>query len=365
MQTSERIKLIVHKVHEWIGLRTGSLEGAIEKTVGNGLFPLVDIRYAVQCLGKRVGERVLSEWAKKAGIPEEVTGEQKIVCLHAGNLPLVGFQETLACLIAGVRYYGKISRKDPYLLPAFLQLFRDTPLSENIHTEMLLESYDNLDADAVIFSGSADSIPEIKSVIEQKQIAKNKARFLTRTARFSMAYMDKLTDKTGPRLAEAVLRYNGRGCRSVVVIVSPLLLNDVAGKLSDYFEAYWTLNPTWKEVSSLNRYHYAYNRAIGRDQLQLEHLIVEQGDPVLDNEDVIYWVPGDLNTVQRLAVSFGSELQSIYMNGRKKHIKVRSGRIESLADAQCPPITWRPDGVDILAWLRAGLTTGAGTDEII
>lgn len=357
MHTNERIKLIVSKLHEWISPRHGNLEGAIEKTVDQGLFPLVDIRHAVRCHKKRISEQALRDWAKKAGVEDEMPDERKILCLHAGNLPLVGLQDVIACMVSGVQYFGKISRKDPHLIPAFLRQFHDTPLSEKVHTELMLESYENLEADAVTFSGSDSTVPEVKSIIRKMNIADEDARFLIRSAHFSIAYIDKVTDKNGPQLAEAILRYNGRGCRSVAVIVSPLSLSDVAGKLTSHFETYWTMNPTWKVLSSLNRYRFAYNRAVGKEQLLLEHLIIEEGMPEMNNDEVIYWVRGNHDTVRDLAKQFGSEIQNIYITGRRQ-IKGMKDRVEPLENAQCPPINWKPDGVDVLAWLQTGTASG-------
>ena len=44
--------------------------------------------------------------------------------LHAGNLPLVGFQDVLAVLLSGAGYAGKLSRKDPWLIASFFDVLR-------------------------------------------------------------------------------------------------------------------------------------------------------------------------------------------------------------------------------------------------
>lgn len=357
MNTGERIKLVVSKINEWFSPRNGSLEGAIERTVDEGLFPLVDVRYAVDALKERIREQSLREWAEKAKVPEEGFPEQKVLCLHAGNLPLVGFQDVVACLVSGVQYFGKVSRKDPHLISSFVRQFKDTSLSEQLYKETRLESYENLNADSVIFSGSKKSVPGIKSVIQKSNIARHNSRYLIRTAYFSMAYVDKLNNRIGRDLASAILRYNGKGCRSVAVVVSPLSLSEVKETLAHFLESYWTINPTWREPSPVNRYRFAYNEAVEKDQMLLEHLIIEEGDPSMDNDDVVYWVKGDLDTVKDMADNFGPALQNIYVTEKRK-VTGHEDKIEALENAQRPHLNWKPDGVDILEWLCADFTTG-------
>ena len=87
-----------------------------------GLFSFEDIKFQIRALKENIDSGQVKEWAKRAELGERKNSfNQKVLCLHAGNLPLVGFQDALGTILSGADYFGKVSRKDPYLLPTFLE----------------------------------------------------------------------------------------------------------------------------------------------------------------------------------------------------------------------------------------------------
>ncbi|HKI47466.1 MAG TPA: hypothetical protein VKA08_19200, partial [Balneolales bacterium] len=85
-------------------------------------------------------------------------------------------------------------------------------------------------------------------------------------------------------------------------------------------------------------------------QAMLDAILIEESDPDME-ENVIYWMEGDTEKVRELADRFSDQLQNIYVTG--SHIKIRSweDRTDLLSRAQCPVISWQPDGTDVLGWL--------------
>ncbi len=350
MNVRERIELIDDITSRWLTSSGTSLVDAVEKTTNENLFARPDVIHSIQCLMKNVNADNMLDWAENLSSDPI---DKKILCLHAGNLPLVGFQDALACLISGVDYYGKISRKDPFLLADFLEQFGGTELEERIHYSMDINDFAGLEADAVTFSGSDESVPVIRHIIREKNIARPDARYLIRTAHFSMAYLDTFNDENASGLAEAILRYDGRGCRSVAVVVTPVELNAISCTFTDYFESYWLKNPVHRKPSPKTVYRFAFNKAVGKPQIILEHLIIENNDPAFDNDDVISWVTGGPEKVVELAEKYGNRLQNIYITGPEIQIPGAKDKIDQLQKAQCPDLNWKPDGVDILKWINS------------
>lgn len=352
MTLESRIELIAAKIDKWLNLPDSSLAEAAKETYLDGYFQRSDISYALQCLKERISKEKLKKWVEKAGLTSINKNPHKVLCLHAGNLPLVGFQDALAVLLSGHDYYGKISRKDPYLLPAFLAEFKDTELGNSIHWDTELLNFKNLDAGAITFSGSESSIPSVMEVINSNHIASERCNYLIRKAHFSIAYLDLFNNEDVEDLVNAILRYDGKGCRSVAIVVSPLKLNRISCSFTDYFESYWTHNPTYRKPSPKIKYRYAYNKAVDKPQMLLEHLIIEESDdPMLDDDNVIYWVPGDIGKMKELADQYGDQVQNLYVTSGKNRKSGFEDKMSYLSEAQCPPINWKPDGIDILEWL--------------
>ena len=356
---TDRVKVVAAAFQSWIRDSSSGLSEAKARTVSEGFFPDHDANYSIQCFGRQVTESSLMSWIEEqlSGLPAIIP--QKILCLHAGNLPMVGLQDVIACLVLGHKYYGKISRKDPYLIPSFLSYFKRQNPDAPVVWSTNLDDYRQLGADAVLFSGSEDAVPEVRKTLEQDRMVKSDTSYLIRTAHFSIAYLDKDDPAYLKALSDAVVRYEGKGCRSVAIIVSPLSLRSQQCHLTDYFEAFWTANPEIVNQNPKLRYRMAYNKAIDRSQAMLDKFLIEESDPDLE-ENVIYWQQGGPELVRELSDRFREQVQNIYITG--SHVTIpgfedTSDRIDFLNRAQCPKISWKPDGIDVLKWL-ANLSTG-------
>lgn len=350
----KRIETLLKVTDQWLSNDNEYLMHAAGRTVEEGFFAEHDVKFALRALRESIKRRALEEWAERAGITGQNNASgQNVLCLHAGNLPLAGFQNALAVLLSGARYTGKISRKDPYLLPSFLNEVKKTEIWNNINVQWShrLDDLEDMQNDAILFAGSEQSVPGVREAIREYNLSKPGTRFLIRTAHFSMAYLDDRKEKTIENLAEAILRYGGKGCRSVAVVVSPFALDEVKEELTRAIESFWNQKPQHEQPSFRLKQQYAYNKAVERSQIWLNEFLLQEGGLELDQDFVCYWVPGDEQTASDLAGQLGVRLQSIYVTHSNTSISEQGRPIEYLSTAQQPPIDWKPDGVDTLKWL--------------
>lgn len=349
-----RIDTLLKVFDNWLTDENEYLREAIAKTVDEEYFSFPDVKHALNVLKDNLSKTALQEWIERSGISDNKDARgQNALCLHAGNLPLVGLQDALAVLLSGARYTGKISRKDPYLLPTFLNEVKNTGVWSSIDVQWShrLDDLEDMQNDVILFAGSEESVPGVMEAIKKYNLEKPHTRYLIRTAHFSMAYLDEQDKKHMEDLVEAIFRYGGKGCRSVAVVVSPYSLNEIKCELTDYVEAFWLDNPQHEKPKPKLKQRFAYNKAIERPQAWLDDFLLQEGGLELDQDFICYWVQGDEKKVSELSDEFGKQLQSIYVTHPDISIPGKEVQVEFLSDAQTPPIYWKPDGTDVLAWL--------------
>lgn len=343
------IKTHIKKVNEatkaWLQPDNLALKGAIEKTVADGLFSFQDIKFQIRSLKQKVDTNQVEEWANRVDLSEQNNAiGKKVLCLHAGNLPLVGFQDVLATVLSGANYYGKLSRKDPYLLASYVAKLKEFEVESRMEISTNLDEYKNLKADRVLFAGSEESVIPVQEKLQQLNAVNENTKISIRTAKFSMAYLDNENKETLRDMIEAIFRYGGKGCRSVAVIVSPFSLNQVKCHFTDYVEEFWLKNPQHKKPNERLAFQFAYNKAIERDQAWLDDFMIQETDEFPDQEFTLNWVQGDQEKLKELKQQFGASIQSVYRTG--EHID--GIKTEFLSQAQTPDLWWEPDGVGVL-----------------
>lgn len=353
-QLQNRIQTLLNVVQRWLSNDNEHLMRAAGRTVQGGYFAEKDVKYALKAVKKSINRTILEKWVEEAGISDENdAADQNVLCLHAGNLPLVGFQDAFVTLLSGARYTGKISKKDPYLLPSFLNEIKRTEIwnTMNVQWSHRLDDLEGMQNDAIVFAGSPQSVPGVMESIGKLGLAKKECRFLIRTAHFSMVYFDQRDMQTMEDLAKAVLRYGGMGCRSVAIIVSPFSLDSLKNELTVCFENFLNKNPQHAKTPARIEQQFAYNEAIGRPQIWLNFFLLQEGGLEFETDFICYWVQGGESTVRDLAKEYDEQLQSVYITGSNVTIPGYDGSLELLSNAQQPSIDWKPDGVDTLEWL--------------
>jgi hypothetical protein len=270
--------------------------------------------------------------------PQQTTNHQPqtVLCLHAGNLPLVGWHDVVSVARAGHRYAGKLSKKDPYLREWIEEWLPEARVSSD------LAAFTGLRADAVLFSGSADSVPAVMKRLKELGAVHEHTRYLIRTAHTSLAWVDSLDPKTMSDLAEGIARYDGQGCRSVRYVYSPYSFDEAK-------EALMAASAMFSDRTLFprNDYRKAYLNSIGKSHIQVGRLLVSDTNPLWDDDDAVVWVQADKETLLRHADELGDGLQQLYFTTEK----MDGGRWEPLSQAQTPGVDWKPDGVDVLEWL--------------
>jgi hypothetical protein len=350
----QRIDNLLKACNSWLAEDNLYLKDAIDRTVREGYFSFEDVNFAIQALKKSISTMAVREWVDCAGLVDRPNASEKnVLCLHAGNLPLVGFQDAFSTLLSGARYTGKISRKDPYLLPTFLNEVKKTDLwsDRDVQWTHRLDDFEGMPHDAVIFAGSESSVPGVKEAVDELSLAKEDADYLIRTAHFSMAYLDQNDKRSLHNLAESIFRYGGKGCRSVAIVVSPFSLDEIKKELTGQLKSFWLENPQHKHPSPKLKQQFAYNEAVERPQVWLEYFLLQEGGLELDQDFVCYWVQGDKSKVVELAQKYRSKLQSVYVSNTESEISELEQKTELISNAQQPPLSWKPDGVDTLKWL--------------
>lgn len=336
---------ITKTVKHWLDPKYPALQKAVEKTVSEGLFSREDIQHQLSVLRKNVESGDIHEWIQRTGVSDEKNAKgKKVLCLHAGNLPLVGFQTALGVILSGADYYGKLSRKDPYLLGSFLKEIQEAGLEQKIQYTTDLHDFQNLNADHIVFAGSETSVPQVKQEIKKLGAAKENAEYLIRTAKFSIVYLEEWNGEVKEHLVEAMLRYGGKGCRSVALVVADFALGEVKEELKASIQNFWKENPQHQKPEPELKYQYAYNKGIQRNQLWLEDFLIQETDEFPETDFTVNWVKGDQEKVKELRMKFGEIIQSVYTSGSE----IDGLKTELLSQAQSPPLWWKPDGVDVV-----------------
>ena len=418
-QTKERAFLLQEHLIKWFDDEQSGMQEAIQQSISGTDFSSEDIYFQLFAIKSRLETGDLVHWVDQCTIDRQSTDESRhildaqstdnenkeayrvtqlrersnILCIHAGNLPLVGLQDVIAVLLAGYCYTGKISRKDPYLLPSILSWLIQFGWREQVQhwtqntADIPINNYDE-----VLFAGSKSSLSSVRKTLIEARILDEETSWLNRIASFSIAYCPskEAVIEQSTEFMDALMRHGGKGCRSVGVVVSPAGLNELRIPLENAMKNKLEHNSSIRQANTLEQpnalkqnnsanlrkaeillqgvnrsestsltYKKAYNIAVDRvfigvgDWLIEEHPIEYVPEP--SNNRVVYWVHANQEDLVNLVERFGSALQSIYYLGTnasdvKKPYK-HSFDIESIDSAQRPPLYWKPDGTDILRYL--------------
>jgi len=342
-------------ISQWLRPDNPQLKLAIERSVDEDLFSFEDIKHQILALKQALTPDKIDRWVVKSGCTPNSLRNKTVMCLHAGNLPLVGLQDFLAVMISGADYTGKLSGKDPYLLPSLIKIFQENSVFQKSVFNTELQSFFNYKVDAWLFSGSKNNGSVVNNILLDNHVVSEDSPSLIRTAFFSAAFIDTFDKETVLDLTEAVFRYGGAGCRSVAIVVSPLNLNDIKCEFTDYVENFWLNNPQHQHPSRELAHRFALNKALGTNQAWLNDFLIEEGEEVPRNKFILTWMKGDFSTFSSVINHNLDGLQSVYSTAA--YIGEHAGNkiIEPLSAAQKPPVWWKPDGIDTLNWLQKNL----------
>ncbi|MEX0661710.1 MAG: hypothetical protein WEA58_00565 [Balneolaceae bacterium] len=349
-EIEDRIDRLQIIIDEWLHPGNYDLKEAIDKTVNERFFSFEDIKHQLLVFKKTLNKRDLLRWAEPLKRTLSNQKKKRILCLHAGNIPLVGLQDLLAVLISGDHYTGKISRKDPYLLPTILKKLQREGFVKKDEWSTDLAELPEISADAVLFSGSTESVDVVFNRLVSLKLVKKQTPALVRTAHFSIAFIEDSLPDTMDQLTQAVLRYGGKGCRSVAMVVAPFSLHSQKCHFTDYIEKFFLAVPQHEKAPPSLYQRYAYNKSVGIEQAWLDNFLIEETEMEPSEPFILHWVKGGKDTLTKLVDRYKNGLQTVYV--KDPSVEIEGIETELLIDAQQPPIYWKPDRVNAISWLN-------------
>lgn len=173
----------------------------------NKWFSERDILLAVDAIrSEYLDQEKLTHWVEEY----PATQPQRVAIIMAGNIPLVGFFDLLAAIIAGHRVAVKPSSKDRVLTEYIISLLRD------ISPDIAIEEYSpSADYDMVIATGGDEAARHFRRLYSEK-------RTLIRGSRHSVALLSgNESEQELEALQRDIFTYNGLGCRNVSLVMLP------------------------------------------------------------------------------------------------------------------------------------------------
>lgn len=344
--TIAKVKKLVELFEDWSSLGNGIVTNVIRKTVQNGHFPKEDVEFAINHYRDSIKVDELLNWVHNTELAKHASTLQskKMICLLAGNLPMVGFQDVIVGLLSGVKLYVKISRKDPFLITSFLDFINEASVYKPVMYSTDLRDFTKIQANYVFFSGSESSVHEVKNVLKSLGCVTDNTRYLIRTAHFSVCIFNETPEDADLiNLAESIWRYNGKGCRTVAVIFTKGKPSDFLSRLKILTAGKDLTFPSHPTNPALIVRH-SLNVATNRPSILFNNKVIEYGPPEPHLENVVFVSPYQQQEFESFIEQYKAAIQSVYgTNGVDK--------TENLKFAQRPPISWQPDKVDPIRWL--------------
>ena len=298
----------------------------------NGWFTKENICFALKQWSELLKEKSLLKWL--SNYPNSNNQPKTIALIMAGNIPLVGFHDFLACIVAGHNLVIKQSSNDRHLLPCIVSYLT--------HEESLIKSkikfVDNKIErfDAVIATGSNNTARYFNSYFKNKPS-------IIRNNRNSIAILNgNESENDLKNLSNDIFRYYGLGCRSVSKIYVP--------KNYDFnilFKAVYN----WHPVINIRKYsnNYDYNKAV---YIMSEFDIIENGFLMLKEDrrlsspiaTLFYEYYDDVSELKSKLNAISTEIQCIVANGF-------SNREINFGNTQSPALNDYADGIDTVDFL--------------
>jgi hypothetical protein len=326
---------------------------AIEATLAcENRFTLEALAFAIDQQMSSVTVDSISNWLSGRRAAQAV----EVGVLSAGNVPLAGFQDLLAVLLTGHSYFGVTSSKSPALLPAFVE-----DAGSTVGERARFGSFDDMlgRVSAVIATGSDETRDMVKQRASDAGIPPE--RMLLRGSRYSVAVIDgseTVDDLDG--LAEDILLHEGLGCRNVAIVFaderqSPDALLEAMARFRGVFPAHertpGALTMQRAMLAAVDAPH-AYGDGL--------EFLVSKGEPDVQIPGHVRWTPyGEIGEACSWIDRHESELQVLASSstvGRRIQSilpDLASLELVGLGEAQRPPLSWRPDGHDTIAFLSA------------
>ncbi len=259
---------------------------------------------------------------------------KKVGVVMAGNIPMVGFHDFLAVLLAGHQIYAKLSSTDTYLMKYIAQklITVESRFIDYIYFAETLK-----DVDAIIATGSDNTARYFEYYFAKKP-------HIIRRNRSSLGILTgHETTEELAALGQDIFYYYGLGCRNVSKVLVPEGYNFIP-----FFEAIESYN----YIASHHKYrnNYDYNKSIllvnQTSHLDNGFLLVTPSAQLVSPISVLFYETyTDLADLNLKRAALKDKLQCVVSAGGLLDKSIPFG------EAQCPAVWDYADGVDTLAFL--------------
>ena len=268
----------------------------------------------------------LEAWAAHYHLSDSIT-PVNVGIVMAGNIPLVGFHDMLACFISGHNQTIKLSSKDDVLLPHLVDhlISLNPEVKEKIKFSEILKN-----CNAYIATGSNNTGKYFEQYFGKYPniIRKNKT---------SVAVLDGTeTEDELNFLSEDVNLYFGLGCRNVTHIYVPEKYN---------FEALLKAFNAYDYFADHHKYKNNYDYQLSL--LLLNHQYYMTNGSVLLSENQSLFSP-----ISHLFYSYYKKEEELFSADDKKNLQCIVGHgYLPFGEAQAPGLFEYADGVDTMQFL--------------
>lgn len=334
-QTAQYIIPLFTRLGEMLSDESDSwlAQAAEQAYTANPWFTPENIRRACRSWGESLTEEKLRNWLE----PYDIQAQHKTVALITpSNIPLVGLHDILCVLATGNRLAIKPSSSDPVLTRWVLE--RLVEMAPELRSRITI-TQDRLGPfDAVIATGSDQTVRYFEQYFRGKST-------LLRGHRNSAAVVTgQETEEQLEGLADDIMLYFGRGCRSVSKLFLPEGY-DIA-PLMEALKKY-------EHYTDHNKYknNYDYNRVMDamageKDTFDNGMVLLRKGEAYGAGVGVVmYERYTDAETINRRLITDSGLLQCVVSISGDIEGAMRPGQ------AQRPALSDYADGVDTISFL--------------
>ncbi|HZH54850.1 MAG TPA: acyl-CoA reductase, partial [Sphingobacteriaceae bacterium] len=280
----------------------------------------------------------LSKWL--APYPFDEDFDRHVGLVFAGNIPLVGFHDLLAVLLAGYKAKIKLSSQDQvlnqFLLEKLIEI--EPEFSSRIHLVERLQDFD-----LVIATGSDNTARYFDYYF-------GKYPHIIRKNRNSVAILDG-TESQGQlhALGEDIFSYYGLGCRNVSKLFVPKGY-DVA-HFYEGIAGFESIREHYKYVNN-----YDFNKSIylinGEAHFDNGFLLLKPAEALASPLAVLYFQEYDSRDELNDLVEHSIRgIQCIVGNGNKLELDTKALSVVDFGQSQYPDLDDYADGVNTLEFL--------------
>lgn len=342
--TTRRIaRAIADVARQWITDSDSRVSAVRDTLRADNTFTPESVAFAIQQQCAILHEDALISWAGKEPVERVCT----VCVLNAGNIPFVGLQDFLAVLLTGHAYVGVVSSRSPFLISAFASdvALESSGLDVSFHT--LSDALAR--ADSIIATGADATMTKIQERAYEAGISTS--RQLVRGTRTGIAVLSGLEDQADLKLlAGDMLMHDGYGCRSVSIVFSPI--GSGLEALSNACSAFRESVPPHPASERTASREVRFLKATRQVFQSGPGFAIIESEPVTRAPGLISFVEFDDIRVVKKWLAENKERIQLVVRSERTPVPQLGVELDAFGTAQTPGLSWCPDRVSTIAFLR-------------